>query len=538
MGQVDCFSDPDCMSLSANKFGLKAAQCIFILSMSIGCAVAYGQYPGHITKNTDTTPTLRATGVFEWTGDLDKPKAGRLIPLTVWDGQQYQPGGLYLAQPAPLTVLTGTIYELEQAGSPKGLFSVNGAQNLGGSWIAVGSVKPDVIKAKTKPPMSKHPPQVVKDVDSDKPTPHRKDGSADSDTASNSSSSSSNSSGADSDRPTLHRKDGGDSGSGSNSTASTNSQAGSGSGTSANDPDKPTLHRRDPSDSSSDSGSSSDSSSNSGMSADDADKPMLHRKDSGETTQNTPQIDPDRPTLHKHQDASASAGGPVSFPADPDRPKLRYGRPQTLEGTIEPSKLEGLPQDMNQMAAISDLKTTSEPHPYTYSWADPEGAAKAKTAMEDLAQKTIAAGFTPSTTQGNVTKTATKQPATRRKAAAPPPPPSLEEEKFNVFELSYNGGATFVLTAKSTGDNGEARYITLIAQPDFYGVPHPLFQQMTSEKALDISPRMHLVDATDTDGDGRAELIFELRGKTGRAFGIYRVVPGRAYEAYNTGPLP
>ncbi|HEX3435492.1 MAG TPA: hypothetical protein VHT24_01905 [Pseudacidobacterium sp.] len=469
--------------------------------MSIGCAVAHGQYPGHITKNTDTTPTLRATGVFEWTGDLDKPKAGRLIPLTVWDGQQYQPGGLYLAHPAPLTVLTGTIYELEQAGNPKGLFSVNGAQNLDGSWIAVGSVKPEVIKAKTKPPMSKHPPQVVKDVDSDKPILHRKDGSADSDTASSSSSSSSNSSGADSDRPTLHRKDGGDSGSGSGS-----------------------------------SGSSSDSSSNSGTSADDADKPTLHRKDSGETTQNAPQIDPDRPTLHKHQDASASAGGPVSFPADPDRPKLRYGRPQTLEVTIELSKLEGLPQDMNQMAAISDVKTTSEPHSYTYSWADPEGAAKAKTAMEDLAQKVIAAGFTPSTTQGNVSKTATKQPATRRKAAAPPPP--LEEEKFNVFELSYNGGATFVLTAKSTGDNGEARYITLIAQSDFYGVPHPLFQQMTSEKSLDFSPRMHLVDATDTDGDGRAELIFELRGKTGRAFGIYRVVPGRAYEAYNTGPLP
>jgi hypothetical protein len=42
----------------------------------------------------------------------------------------------------------------------------------------------------------------------------------------------------------------------------------------------------------------------------------------------------------------------------------------------------------------------------------------------------------------------------------------------------------------------------------------------------------------DTDADGRAELIFELRGKTGREFGIYRVVNRRVEQAFNTGPLP
>ncbi len=45
--------------------------------------------------------------------------------------------------------------------------------------------------------------------------------------------------------------------------------------------------------------------------------------------------------------------------------------------------------NMNQMAAISDTKP-SEPHSYVYSWADPEDAAKMKTAMEELAQKAIA----------------------------------------------------------------------------------------------------------------------------------------------------
>jgi hypothetical protein len=494
-----------------------ANRSIFILLMLIAllCAAAHAQYPGHISKNADTTPTLRASGVFEWTGDLAQPKAGRLIPLAVWDGQQYQPGGLYLAQPAPLTVLTGTIYELEQAGAPKGLFSVNGAENLGGSWIAVGSVKPEVIVAKAKPPMSKHPPQVVKDASSSAST-------------------------TDTDRPTLHRKDGSDSDSASASSSTSSSpqsSSGTGSSTSSGDPDQPTLHRRDSSNSSSGSGSSSDSTSAQSTPAASSDGPTLHRKDSSDDTQSAPpSIDPDRPTLHKRQDTT-KAGGPVSFPVDPDRPKLRYGRPQTLEGSVEPSKLEGLPMDMNQMAAISDVKT-SEQHPYTYSWADPEDAAKIKAAMEDLAQKAIAAGFTPTTPkQTNVTKTATKSTSARHKAPPPALPP-LEDEKFNVFELSYNGGATLVLTAKSTGTDGVAKYITLIAQPDFYGAPQIFFKQLTSDKALDIVPRMRLIDAADTDGDGRAELIFELRGKTGRSFGIYRLSSGHVLEAFNTGPLP
>ncbi len=370
------------MSSPAAIFRIRISRSVFVASMLVAgiCGVAHAQYPGHINKNDDTPPTLRATGVFEWTGDLDKPKAGRLIPLAVWDGQQYQPGGLYLAQPAPLTVLTGTVYELEQAGAPKGLFNVNGAENLNGSWVAIGFVKPEVIKVKAKPPMSKHPPQVVKDADSDRPTLHRKDegGSTGSETGTGTGSSS-----------------------GSGGSPQTSS-GGASNSTPANDPNQPTLHRRSASDSSSGSGTSSSS------------------DDSG-SSQSSSTIDPDRPTLHKRQDnAATSAGAPVTSTADtdPDRPKLRYGKPEAPEGIVQPSKLEGLPMNMNQMAAISDTKP-SETHPYVYSWADPEDAAKMKTAMEELAQKAIAGISTGSaaTPRTNATKTATKSAAARRKAA-------------------------------------------------------------------------------------------------------------------------
>jgi hypothetical protein len=525
---------------------------VFAAVVAMAPVPAQGQYPGRIKKDADTTPPLRATGVFEWTGDLSKPKAGRLIPVAVWDGQQYQPGGLYLAQPAPITVYTGTVYELQQAGAPKGLFQVNGAENLQGSWIAIGSVKPEVIVAKAKPQMSKHPPQVVKDA------------------------------GSDADRPTLHRKEGsgGDSGSGSGSGSSSTSTggsqtsngssgtgAGTGSDTASADPDRPTLHRKDSGDggntgsgsgtgssqtggSQTSSGNGSGSGSGSGTSNSDPDRPTLHRKDSGDSSSsggssNAPSVDPDRPTLHHRTDTvSNDAGGPVSATAntDPDRPKLRYGKPETLEGIVAPSKLEGLPMDMNQMAAISDAKP-GESHPYAYSWADPGDAAKMQAAMEELARKVLAGkqAVPPQPAMASTaTKTATKSTTARRRVAAQPAAPVLEltDEKFNAFELSYSGGATLVLTAKSTGEGGTAKYVTLIAQPDFYGVPQVVFQQVTSDDRLEITPRMRLVDAVDTDADRRAELIFELRGKTGREFAIYRVVNRRVAEAFNTGPLP
>lgn len=484
MGQVDCGAD----LAPVSRVRLKAALLLLGLLLAGMCTEAFAQYPGRVNKNTDTTPTLRATGIFEWTGDLDKPKAGRLIPLAVWDGQQYQPGGLYLAQPAPITVLTGTVYELEQAGTPKGLFSVNGAENLGGSWIAIGSVKPEVVKAKVRPPMSKHPPQVIRDADSDRPTLHAKDTSADS----------SASSGSQTNAP-------------------------------ANDPDRPTLHKRDSSDSSS---SSSDSQSAPSV---DPDRPTLHRSD---TAQNTPPVDPDRPKLHESQNnAAATPEAPVTATSntDPNRPKLRYGKPETPVGIVEPSKLEGLPVDMNQMAAISDVKTR-EPHPFLYSWADPEDAAKMKSEMEELAQKAVAASAAAAIP---VKATApAKRSSTRHKTPAAPPLPVLEDETFKAYELAYNGGATLVFTAKTAGEGDAVKYVTLIAQPDFYAVPQVIFKQVTSDDRLDIMPRMRLVDAVDTDGDGRAELIFELRGKTSRAFAIYRVVNRQAEQAYNSGPLP
>src|SRR5579875_3012898 len=139
------------------------------------CAVAtaalsaHAQYPGRVdpTQQQPGTVHLRATAVLEYIGDLAHPKANRLIPIAVWDGTQYQPGGLYLAEPAPLAVLTGTQYELEVAGQPKGFFDIRDAENIAGLWVGVGTFQPPPVVVRR--PKSQHMPEVVKDYDPDKP---------------------------------------------------------------------------------------------------------------------------------------------------------------------------------------------------------------------------------------------------------------------------------------------------------------------------------------------------------------------------------
>ena len=524
-------------------------------------ATAHAQYPGRVdpNKGAAAAPELRATAVLEYTGDLAKPTAARLIPLAVWDGERYQPGGLYLADPVPLTVESGTVYELLDAGASKGLFNVRAAANVSGSWVATGSYQKPAPPKVPKLKASKTLPQFVKDTPPDDGKPHfAHRPPADSGTGSSSGQSGSNSGSGS-----------GSSSSGSGSTSGCGSGSSSGSSTSASDPDKPTLHRRTDSGSGSSSGSGSDSGSGSTTSSSapavDPDRPTLHRptdsssgSDSGSgSSSSAPSVDPDRPTLHKQSTTNPNDNGaPVSATTniDPDRPHLGRGRPADQEqldapSTVEIAKLAGAPDNLKLMAAVSDAKTTKEPRSYVYSWADPEDAKKMQTALEDVAKNLVAGKPVPEAsgqsfgsssatpaTKPVAARTSGAKPGTARKAAAPKKPalPDLTDEQFKAYELSFGGGATLVFMA-SSGQGDATKWVTIIAKPDFNGVPLILFKQVTSEAQLDALPRMRLVDAVDTDADNRAELIFELAGRTDQQFAIYKVHDRSVEQVFSTG---
>lgn len=158
-----------------------------------------------------------------------------------------------------------------------------------------------------------------------------------------------------------------------------------------------------------------------------------------------------------------------------------------------------------------------------------------QTALEAVAQNLLAksAPSPAASTPKPRTTHAAAQRTTHRKPAKPALPP-LKDEQLKAYELSYGGGATLVFSA-TTGEGNAARYITLIAQPDFNGTPMILFNQISAQHNLNVIPRMKLVDALDTDADNRAELIFALENDTGRQYAIYRVANNTVEQVFTTG---
>jgi len=460
------------------------------------CAIpAAAQYVGQLSKSDKDKPELRSIAVLEWTGDPGKPKASRLVPVTVLDGGELQDGGIYLARPQPLALAGEVEYELQADGKPVGLFDIENTGQEQGSWVGYGSWKP-MPHAKPAPPPRLD--KVDDDAQSDEPVLHRKHHSGDtsaSGTGSSSSGSGDNSSApaADPDRPTLHK--GGDASSSASTTSTTS--------TPSSDPGQPTLHKH------------TDTSSN----------------DTGGTS--APSDDPDRPVLKKTKKKPEDVGHVDSLPdvTDPDRPRLKRGKSDGYVLNVVPSLL-GLPPDMQQAVAVSDARNRPE-HPWEYTWANPDDEAKMKSALEDIARNALGLNAPPPAPAPK--KTAAKTATHKTTKPAPPPSPApLEDEQFRVFELSYGSGATLVLQAHTAGPLAQEKFVTLVAQPDLYGNVRVLLKNVTDGAHLDDTPRMRLVDAVDAMADNRGELLFELRGATQRQFALYRVLRGQAEKLFVT----
>ena len=484
----------------ANRLALGAACVACFASVSL-----WAQYPGLVTKKSNT-PQLRAVAVLEWTGEAGKPKACRIIPISIFDGEKLNDAGIYLARPEPLALAGEVEYQLKDQGKTIGLFDIKNTGQEQGSWVGYGEWKP---VPHPEPVFAAKAPDIVDPDSDDKPVLHRKKHA---DETPGSASGQPDSGGAkqpaapdDPDRPKLHKKD--DSGSGT-TTSGTNT---SGTNTTS-DSGGPTLHK--PTDNS-------------------ADK-------SGDSSSAGAPDDPDRPVLKKPkkekpvEDISRSESLPQV--TDPDRPRLARGKSNADNLKVLPS-LMGLPPDMQQAVAVSDAQNHPD-HPWTYSWANKGDEDKIKAQLEDLARTAL--GLTPpATTPAHTAKAVPHRAGTTVKKAAPAPEAApaveLQDEQFRVFELTYGSGATIVLTADTGGPLANEKFVTLIAQPDIYGNLQILLKNVTDGTHLDETPHMRLVDAVDALADNRGELLFELRGETERQFALFRVMRGRADKLFVAG---
>ena len=475
--------------------------------------LAWAQYPGRVETNKPEAPapTLRAVAVLEWTGEAGKPNASRLVPITVFDGQQFQDGGLYLARPEPLALEGGTEYALEVAGAQKGWFDVASAQQVNGDWFGFGAWKPFVPTAPKKLRPSRVAPQVVHEQNSgNDERPHFKT-RPDNNSGSQPDQSSSGTGSQSGSQPAPQ----------GSAQVGGSGNAGSDAPSAPADPERPTLH---------------------------------HRQKGGETAQ--PAAQPGAPETT------------INAP-DPDRPRLSHGRPADLAtssadafngGTKSSTELRATPTDLRQMVAVSDDRK-GDLHAFNYEWPTPADAARVESQLVLTAQQLLAkqaasanakqqpAGGASTSTRGtasmrtanSVGPTATKAATTAHRTthttshatskAAPKLPP-VTDINFHAFALTYGGGATLVLTARTIDDDATRKEIAVIGQEDIYGAVQVLWSSITDAAHLDETPRMHLVDAVDAEGQGRADLLFEARTPTDRRFVLFRIGAGKAERVF------
>ena len=454
-----------------------------ILTVAAG-ALALACVPvGAQTHKVAAAPenALRAVGVYEWTGDMAKPTASRLIPVSLFIDGKLVDAAVYLARPVPMALLTGNRYQLETAGILQGNLDLafsrhfvaaetNGSAYDDG-WFGYGKFSPPSLE---KPAALKGSAVKISlnGMDEDDSKPHFSARSA---------------------TP--------GSGGSAGSTPGAGGPGDTGS-TPADDPDRPTLRRR------------------SSAEAKDAKDDQA----SVTTVGGGLNDDPNRPTLHR--------GKPESALNELDIPKLTG-----LPGD------EGV-NALHQMAAISDAKDR-DPHNFLRPWDDEaehqailaklETAARTTLAAYEAANGAASQAPPPKPSPAKPASTASTARRTTARKTAPPPPEALLDEQLTGYTLSYGGEATFVYHAHTDGLGATLRFVTLVAQIDTQGEPQIALKNVTDAAHLDRTPRMRLVDAVDAEASNRASLLFELRAQNSRQFALYRVIGGRAEQIFLTG---
>lgn len=265
--------------------------------------------------------------------------------------------------------------------------------------------------------------------------------------------------------------------------------------------------------------------------------------------------DPDRPTLHRHAPVAANTHDGIADTenvpdpgADPNRPHIRRGRP-TDDQTSLPEMLE-TPENLRQTAAVSDSSVIDD-RSFAHLWSDEKERAQAQNQMQTLALKQIAAfqkqrtqaaskaivGAAPKATAGAATKTPAQSRAATNKSAMTAVP-TLVQIQFAAYDLAYQDDPTYVFAAQNSDPGPNQIYVVVVARPDIYGELQVAFSAVTTASQLYLTPRYRLVDAVDSNGDGRAELLLEARNADGRRFVIMQVYRGVATQVFETGLLP
>jgi len=431
----------------------------------------------------------RALGLVQ----LSPKGKARIIPIAIMMDGKFYDAGAYKADPVPMALDFGVVYEGFRTGVSQGIFTITQPGQLNHVWIAEGTWLPAGAIDRNK--RKKYAPPVIED-ESGPPVLHRRSEKAGSDSKDK-----------DKDKDKDQQKPG---------TAPTPPTAAPPAGAPTPPPSPDNAKAPAPPEPGKTSASASDE----------------------------PIEDPNRPRLRRGKpDSSAHHEAFTTFDA------LTEAAPGTLSGTSSGMGKAEAKTGKDSVAAsppivfipaISDAGGP-DPRPYTFD-VKPAEEASYRSKMLDLAASELRAQASAAAKEAAPAPKKASASKSAGKSAGKLPKPALDDVSLRIFDLSSSNEPVLVLSAKThppagaTGSFDEPKQITLIARSNLEGELRKLFFSQTDSRHLDVFPRMELIDAVDADGDGRGELLFRRTFDNGSAYAIYRVTADRLWPLFEGTP--
>jgi hypothetical protein len=474
----------------------------------------------------------RAVGLLQ----LTSSGKGTLIPIAILVDGKFYDAGAYKADPVPMALDSGTVYEVEQAGDSQGLFTVSGAlhsKSPGSAhpWVGAGSYLPngtEVAKATRK---AEDVPVGLDNSDGDAP-PRLTRGNASKPAATANPSPSSTS-----------------------STPASSTPAGAGSS------EKPAAASAPPGSSQPANGSSGGAST-----GQDAQKPVAPAASDKPAEQSARGQAPSGAPTAAGQASASQTSAPQTSPSQTSssqtapaeaqetyyRPTLRRGKPtqaapqdeETVPKTGKPESpataAAASPGPVQLVPAISDAGGP-DPKSYQFFWKTGEEEERRNQMLALAADEVRAYANALLKNRIPANPPAAKAAAAGHKAPAKPAQPVFENVQFRAFDVWTNNQIVMILSAEAhfppaPGATAapEQYSITLATRTDIYGNLRKLYAGVTDKFHLDVTPRLELIDAVDADGDGRGELLFKETTDAGSGYVIYRATADKLWKMFDS----
>ncbi len=455
----------------------------------------------------------RAVGIVQLTA------SGKvtLIPVAILIDGKFYDASAYKADPVPMALDSGTVYEVEQAGDSQGLFTVSGAlhsKNPGGvnPWLGAGSYLPKGTEVEKATRKAEDVPVGINN-DSDAP-PRLTRGSASKPAAPSSPSSAPAS---------------------KTPSSSTPAPTGSSEKPAAPAPsDKPADHP-DQSGAKQQSPAPTAGQTSPGLSS------------SGQTTQGQPPATQASPGQAENYYRPTLRRGKPTEPPPPDDEDAAPKTGKTDAGKSGPAATAAAASagPVQLVPAVSDAGGP-DPRSYKFFWKTGEEDEK-RNEMLALAGVEVRAYATALARNQIPARPPAAKPATAgHKPPAKPIQPVLENIQFHAFDVWVNNQVVMILTAEAhfpaaplpTAPGAvalpEQYSITLVARTDIYGNLRKLYSGVTDKFHLDVTPRLELIDVVDADGDGRGELLFRETTDAGSGYVIYRPTADKLWKMFDS----